>query len=80
LKVLSFGASYGSLLGMKIALAGHDIDLICLPHEVEAFNLHGAIVRVPIRERQGLLELNSSRAKGHLRAKSWTGSLRQFDN
>lgn len=68
MKVLSFGASYGSLLGMKIALAGHDIDLICLPHEVEAFNLHGAIVRVPIRERQGLLELNSSRAKGHLRA------------
>jgi len=65
---------------MKIALAGHDIDLICLPHEVEAFNLHGAIVRVPIRERQGLLELNSSRAKGHLRAKSWTGFLRQVDN
>ena len=31
--VLILGASYGSLLGVKLALAGHDVKLVCLPQE-----------------------------------------------
>jgi ketopantoate reductase len=48
-KILIMGASYGSLLGTKLALAGHYVTLICLPVEVEAFNKDGAIVRMPIK-------------------------------
>ena len=30
-KVLILGASYGSFLGTKLAMAGHDVKLVCLP-------------------------------------------------
>lgn len=29
--ILILGASYGSLLGTKLLLAGHDVTLVCLP-------------------------------------------------
>jgi hypothetical protein len=29
--ILIMGASYGSLLGTKLALAGHEVHLVCLP-------------------------------------------------
>ena len=67
-KILIMGASYGSLLGTKLALAGHDVTLICLPVEVEAFNKDGAIVRMPIKGREGLVEINSKNAPGKLSA------------
>ena len=44
--ILILGASYGSLLGMKLALAGHDVSLVCLPEEAKLINEKGAIVRV----------------------------------
>ena len=37
-KTLIMGASYGSLLGTKLALAGHAVHLICLPAEAELIN------------------------------------------
>ena len=46
-KVLILGASYGSLLGVKLALAGHDVRLVCLPQEAQLINAKGAIVRMP---------------------------------
>ena len=67
-KILIMGASYGSLLGTKLALAGHDVTLICLPAEVEAFNKDGAIIRMPIKGREGLVEINSKNAPGKLSA------------
>jgi len=67
-KILIMGASYGSLLGTKLALAGHNVTLICLPVEVEAFNKDGAIVRMPIKGREGLVEINSKKAPGKLSA------------
>jgi len=67
-KVLIMGASYGSLLGTKLALAGHSVNLVCLPAEVEAFNRDGARVRMPIRGREGLVEIDSRRAPGRLTA------------
>jgi hypothetical protein len=67
-KVLIMGASYGSLLGTKIALAGHTVNLVCLPAESELINSVGAIVRLPVKGREGLVEINSSRLPGRLSA------------
>ena len=46
--IIILGASYGSLLGIKMAMAGHRVDLVCLPDEVKAINESGAIVRYVI--------------------------------
>ena len=67
-KILILGASYGSLLGVKIALAGHDVDLVCLPEEADLINSEGAIVRLPARGVEGLVELNSKNMPGVLTA------------
>lgn len=67
-KILIMGASYGSLLGTKLALAGHTVHLICLPAEAELINKEGAIVRMPIKGRDGLVEINSRQASGKLSA------------
>jgi hypothetical protein len=48
-KVLILGASYGSLLGTKLAMVGHDVKLVCLPAEAEAINRNGVVLRLPIR-------------------------------
>ena len=67
-KILILGASYGSLLGTKLALAGHDTDLVCLPAEADLMNSEGAIVRMPVKGRQGLVEINSKKLPGKLAA------------
>ena len=66
--VLIFGASYGSLLATKLLLAGHDVKLVCLPAEAELFNKEGAIVRMPVKGREGLVEVNSRKLPGKLSA------------
>jgi hypothetical protein len=67
-KVLIMGASYGSLLGAKMALAGHTVKLVCLPEEVELINSEGARVRMAARGVDGLVELNSQTMPGDLSA------------
>ena len=67
-KILILGASYGSLLGMKLALAGHDVTLVCLPKEAELINARGAIVRIPVKGREGLVEVNTRTLPGKLAA------------
>jgi hypothetical protein len=66
--VLSMGASYGSLLAMKLLAAGHDVKLACLPAEAELFNAEGARVRMPVRGRDGLVEVDSRTLPGRLSA------------
>jgi hypothetical protein len=66
--ILVFGASYGSLLGVKLALAGHDVNLVCLPHEAALINAKGAIVRMPVKGREGLVEVASKKLPGKLAA------------
>jgi hypothetical protein len=68
MKILILGASYGSLLGVKIALAGHDATLVCLPQEASLINSKGAIVRMPVKGREGLVEINSRNLRGKLDA------------
>ena len=65
-RILILGASYGSLLATKLALAGHDATMVCRPEEADAFNRDGAIVRMPIRGREGLVEINSKGLPGKL--------------
>ena len=67
-KILIMGASYGSLLGTKLALAGHTVKLVCLPAESELINKEGAIVRMPVKSRDGLVEINSRQLPGKLSA------------
>jgi ketopantoate reductase len=62
--ILIMGASYGSLLGTKLALAGHNVKLVCLPPEAELMNTEGAIVRMPVKGREGLVEINSKKLPG----------------
>ncbi len=67
-KILILGASYGSLLGMKLALAGHEVKLVCLPEEAKLINEQGAIVRIPVKGREGLVEVNTKKLPGKLSA------------
>ncbi len=72
-KILIMGASYGSLLGTKLALAGHSTHLICLPAEADLINTEGAIVRMPIKGREGLVEVNSKKLPGKITAGGTAG-------
>ncbi|MEM7211856.1 MAG: hypothetical protein AAF479_08190 [Pseudomonadota bacterium] len=67
-KMLIMGASYGSLLGPKLALAGHDVTLVCLPEEVTLFNAEGARIRMKPKGYSDFIELNSQDGPGRLDA------------
>src|SRR5262245_44580374 len=64
--VLIMGASYGSLLAIKLLLAGHKVTLACLPAEAELINGEGARVRLPVKGR--IIEIDSRRWPGTLSA------------
>ncbi|MBV1696495.1 MAG: hypothetical protein KGP27_18705 [Hyphomicrobiales bacterium] len=67
-KIMIMGASYGSLLGTKLAMAGHHVHLVCLPAEAELFNKNGAIVRMPVKGIEGLVEVSSLKLPGRITA------------
>src|SRR3954453_8409091 len=66
--VLIFGASYGSLLATKLLAAGHNAKLVCVPAEGELINKEGTLVRMPVKGREGLVELDSRELRGKLSA------------
>ena len=66
--VLIMGASYGSLLATKLLLAGHSVKLVCLPAEAELINSDGIRVRMPVKGRDGLVEVASRKLPGKLSA------------
>ena len=66
--ILIFGASYGSLLATKLLLGGHNVRLVCTPAEVELFNKEGSRVRMPVKGREGLVEVDSRKLPGKLSA------------
>ena len=68
LNILIMGATYGSLLATKLVFAGHNCHLICLPEEAELINADGLQTRMPIRGREGLIELHSASAPGNVSA------------
>ena len=66
--ILIMGASYGSLLAAKLLLAGHTVKLVCLPAEAELINLEGIRVRLPVKGRDELVEIDSRKWPGKLSA------------
>jgi hypothetical protein len=66
--ILIMGASYGSLLAAKLLLAGHTVKLVCLPAEAELINKEGIRVRMPVKGREGLVEIDSRKLPGTLSA------------
>ena len=67
-KILILGASYGSLFGTKLLMAGHNVTLVCTPGTAELINKQGTIVRFPIKGRDGLLDVESKKLPGKLDA------------
>ena len=65
--VLILGASYGSLLASKMLMAGHNATLVCLPAEAELINQEGFRVRMPVKGREGLVEIDSRKLPGKVR-------------
>src|SRR5882757_1384382 len=72
-RILIMGASYGSLLATKLALGGHDTKLICLPAEADLINAEGAVVRLPVKGRSGLVEVNTRDLPGSVTAGGTAG-------
>ena len=64
--IMIMGASYGALLGIKLCAAGHSTTLVCLPEEAELINRDGQRVRMPVRGRDDLVEVDSRRLPGRL--------------
>jgi len=65
---LILGASYGSLLAIKLSLAGHNSNMVCLPEEAELVNKEGIRVRLPVRGRDDLVVIDSRQCKGKITA------------
>ncbi|TPE48926.1 ketopantoate reductase family protein [Amaricoccus solimangrovi] len=49
-RVLILGASYGALLGTKLAAAGHDVTLVCRAETARLINAEGTEVRIRLRD------------------------------
>ncbi len=48
-RILILGASYGSLLGTKLLMAGHDVTLVCRAATADLINAEGTDVRIKLR-------------------------------
>jgi hypothetical protein len=68
--VLILGASYGSLFGTKLLMAGHQVSLVCTKPTADLINREGTVVRFPIKGRESLLDIRSKKLPGTLSAKT----------
>jgi len=66
--VLILGASYGSLFGTKLLMAGHNVSLVCTKSTADLINREGTIVRFPIKGRETPLDVSSKKLSGTLSA------------
>jgi hypothetical protein len=67
-RILILGASYGSLLGTKLLMAGHGVVLVCTRPTADLINREGTVVRFPIKGRPSLLDILSKNLPGVLAA------------
>jgi len=65
---LILGASYGSLLGCKLALAGHPVTLVCTAPTVNLINQSGIAVRFPLRGKDEPVVVKSDVLEGTITA------------
>ena len=69
-RVLILGASYGSLLGTKLLMAGHRVTLVCTAPTARLIEREGTVVRFPVRGREPLLDVVSKSLPGTLSART----------
>ncbi|MGI9357328.1 MAG: ketopantoate reductase family protein [Rhizobiaceae bacterium] len=68
-KALILGASYGSLLGTKFLMAGHDVTLVCREATARLINEEGTEVRIKLRGEDEYRSIHSKDLPGRLDAK-----------
>jgi hypothetical protein len=66
--VLILGASYGSLLGTKLLMAGHRVTLVCTRPTAELISREGTVVRFPVGHGEPPLAVGSKELPGTLHA------------
>lgn len=66
--ILVLGASYGSLLGTKLLMAGHRVTLVCTRSTAELINREGTLVRFPVQGRESVIEVDSRQCNGEVSA------------
>jgi hypothetical protein len=66
--ILILGASYGSLLATRLALAGHNVCLVCTTPTAQLINRDGTLVRFPTKGSAVLIEVRSNELPGAVRA------------
>lgn len=67
-KILILGASYGSLLGTKLLMAGHDVTLVCRSTTAALINAEGTQVRLKLRGEDTHRSILSTGQPGQLDA------------
>ena len=66
--ILILGASYGSLLGTKLAMAGHNVTLLCREQTAALINSEGTQVRLKLRDEAEHRIIASNSLKGRIDA------------
>src|SRR6201991_4827231 len=66
--VLILGASYGSLLGTKLLMAGHNVTLVCRKKTADLINREGSEVRIKLRDEATHRSIRSRDLPGTLDA------------
>lgn len=66
INVLILGASYGSLLGTKLLMAGHAVTLVCTGPTAALINREGTRLRFALRDRASPVEIASKGLPGSL--------------
>jgi len=69
-KIVILGASYGSLLGTKLLMAGHDVTLVCRQQTADLINAEGTEVRIQLRGEDSHRSILSGDLPGTLDAKT----------
>ncbi|MEQ8665179.1 MAG: 2-dehydropantoate 2-reductase N-terminal domain-containing protein [Rhodospirillales bacterium] len=67
-RILILGASYGSLLGTKLAMAGHDVTLVCRDKTAALIKEQGTVVRIQLRGEDEHREIHSGNLPGKVDA------------
>ncbi|MBI4475247.1 MAG: hypothetical protein HY646_21470 [Acidobacteria bacterium] len=66
--ILILGASYGSLFGAKVLMAGHRVSMVCTKATADLINREGTVVRFPIKGRASLVDVASKKLPGSVSA------------
>jgi hypothetical protein len=68
MRILVLGASYGSLLGMKCIMAGHEVTLVCRQQTAKLINEQGTRVQIRLKGDDEHREFSSGDFTGRLDA------------